>query len=114
MTRSNDRSDEADAEQAINRVLEAEHQARDRVAHCQAQAEARLEAARERARRIAARTDARITSLRRQCEQQITEQVARLKDSAEAVRCQPLSGDARATQLGNAMRQLAARLTGGD
>lgn len=102
------------AEEAINRVLEAEHRARERIAQCEVQASKELDAVREQARRIDARTDARIGKLRTRCEQQVAGQVARLKASAEAVRGQPLAGDARSLRLGQAVRSLAARLTGGE
>ena len=113
MLRMSDKRDETGAQAAINQALGAEQQARNRIARCQAQAEEQLAAVREQARRIALRTDARIATLRRYCEQQIGEKVARLKDSAEAVRCLPLSEDARSLRLTDAVRRLAARLTGG-
>ena len=73
-----DKSGEPGAEEAINRVLEAEQRARERVARCEAQAGEELDAARDQARRISARTDVRIGKLRTRCEQQVAGQVARL------------------------------------
>jgi hypothetical protein len=52
--------------------------------------------------------------LRTRCEQQVAEQVARFKASAEAVRNQPLTEDTRTQRLADAVRSLAARLTGGE
>jgi type I site-specific restriction endonuclease len=102
------------AEEAINRVLEAEQRAREHIARCEAQAGEELDAVREQARRIGARTDARIGKLRTRCEQQVAEQVARFKASAEAVRNQPLTEDTRTQRQADAVRSLAARLTGGE
>jgi hypothetical protein len=110
--RTTDQSGEPGAEQAINRVLEAEQQARERIAQCEVQASQELDAVREQARRVDARTDARIGKLRTRCEQQVAGQVARLKASAAAVRVQPLTEDARALRLTDAVRSLAAKLTG--
>jgi hypothetical protein len=109
-----DQSGESGAEQAINRVLEAEQQARERVAQCEVQAGKELDAVREQARRVDARTDARIGKLRTRCEQQVAAQVAQLKASAAAVRGRPPTEDARAPRLADAVRSLATKLTGGE
>lgn len=114
MVRTTDDNGATGAEEAINRVLEAERRAGERVAGCEAQAAAELGAARERARRIAERTDTRITRLRTRCEQIVAVRVAQLKASAEAVRCQPLTEDERAAQLAAAVARLATRLSGGE
>jgi hypothetical protein len=114
MMRTTDQRGESEAEQAINRVLEAEQRAREHIAQCEVQASKELDAVREQARRIDARTDARIGKLRTRCEQQVAGQVARLKASAEGVRSQPLAGDARSLRLADAVRNLAAKLTGGE
>jgi hypothetical protein len=114
MAHMSDERGESGAEQAINRVLEAEQRARERIAQCEMQASSELDAVREQARSIDARTDTRIGKLRTRCEQQVATQVARLKSSAEAVRAQPLTGDTRSLRLADAVRSLAARLTGGE
>lgn len=97
---------------AITRVLEAERQARDRVAHCEAEAAAHVEAARARARRVVERTDARASALRTRVEQQVAERVTALRAEAEGIRGQPPEEDARQAQLEAAVARLAARLTG--
>jgi hypothetical protein len=111
--RTTDKSGESGAEEAINRVLEAEQRARERIAQCEVQAGQELDAVREQARRIDTRTDARIGGLRMRCEQQVAAQVAQLKASAAAARAQPLTGDARSLRLADAVRSLAAKLAGG-
>ncbi len=97
---------------AIRRVLEAERQARDRVARCEAEAAAHVEAARARARRALERTDARMSALRARVEQRVAEQVVALRAEAGKIHSQPPEEDARQAQLEAAIARLAARLTG--
>jgi vacuolar-type H+-ATPase subunit H len=114
MTHSDEAAGTARAEDAINRVLEAEQRARDKVAQCDAQAAALVAAAREGALRVAERTDRRIVSLRTRCEQWLGEQVAVLRTQAEVVRRQPVGDDLRGTSLAESVARLAARLTDGE
>lgn len=115
MTRVNGPTADVRAEDAINRVLEAEQRARDRVAQCETQAAALVATARERALRVAERTDRRIISLRTRCEQWIAGQVAALRIQADTVRRQPAGDDdARRAALTRSAARLAARLTDGE
>lgn len=102
------------AEDAINRVLQAEQHAREKVAQCETQAATLVASARERALHIAERTDRRIVSLRTRCEQWLAGQVAVLQNQADTVRHQPAGEDARRTLLTERVARLAARLTDGE
>jgi len=114
MTHADETTGDVRAEDAINRVLEAEQRARERVAECEKQAAALVAAARERVLQLGERTDRRIVSLRTRCEQWLGGQVAALRAQAEAVRQQPVGDDARSTSLAEGIARLAARLTDGD
>ena len=114
MTRANEPTGDVRAEDAINRVLEAEQRARERVAQCESQAAALVAAMRERALRMGERTDQRIVSLRTRCEQWISGQVAALRAEADAVRRQPAGDDARRLLLAESVARLAARITDGE
>lgn len=97
---------------AISRVLEAERQAHERVARCEAEAAAHVETARTRVRRVVERTDARVSALRTRVERQVAERVTALRAEAEGIRGQPPEEDVRQAQLEAAVARLAARLTG--
>lgn len=114
MTRANEPTGEVRAEDAINRVLQAEQRAQEHVTQCETQAAALLVAARERALRLAERTDRRITSLRTRCEQRIATQLAALHGQADATRQQPAGDDASRAPLTDSVARLAARLTDGE
>lgn len=113
MTHADETTGEARAEDAINRVLEAEQHAREKVAQCETRAAALVAVARERALRIAERTDRRIVSLRTRCERWLAGQVAALRTQADTARRQPAGDDARRTLLTEGVARLAARLTDG-
>lgn len=61
--------DQAGVDLAINRVLEAEREARDQVEQCRAQAARLLAAAEDRSRRIARRAEQRIHAAHRVADQ---------------------------------------------
>jgi vacuolar-type H+-ATPase subunit H len=99
------------AAQAIDRVLEAEHDAQAAVAACERAGSEVLEAARQTARSIVERAQARAVALHGRaakklelCAAALMEQ--RMKTAAEAVR--ELSDPAR---LGVALERVAAQLT---
>lgn len=100
------------AEEAINRVLEAEREAAEAVRRCEQQAVALREETHAKARRLAERTDARIRRLRALIEEQTARQVAALRVSAEELRSRPVLEDARRARLPQVVARLAAWLTG--
>jgi len=114
MTHADETTGDVRAADAINRVLEAEQRAHDKIAQCDAQAAALAAAARERVLRLGERTDRRIVSLRTRCERWLGGRVAALRAQAEAVRRQPVGDDARSASLAESVARLAARLTDGD
>ena len=101
------------AEQAIKRVLEAEHETRHAITECEQAAHALLHDARQRARHIHNRTDQRISNMMMKVAQQVS---ATLKDmgqaEARALReqaVQPLDE----TGLSECIEQVACLLSGG-
>lgn len=101
------------AEAAINRVLEAEHKAREAIARARSEAAEQVRAARLRARRIEERADSRATKVRAACQQWSTQQVAKLHAEVDELRtCAPLD-DVRRARLEQAIEDLAAELSGG-
>jgi vacuolar-type H+-ATPase subunit H len=100
------------AEAAINRVLEAEQQARAAVARAHRDAAERVTQARLRARRIEERADARASKVRAACQQWSAQRVAQLQAQVEELRtCAPVD-EARRARLEAAIERLAAELTG--
>lgn len=69
-------------EQAMNRVLEAESNAQQHIAHATQEADALLEQARQRARRIQERTDNRIARIHQRCNRWLVDEVNRIQQSA--------------------------------
>jgi vacuolar-type H+-ATPase subunit H len=97
----------------INRVLDAERRARERVSRCEQDASRMIEEARACARDIRARTERRIGRMHARVEQRIIAQVMMLAAEAEAIRSQALASDERETTLEAALERLAERLTAG-
>lgn len=106
------RPDTADlaAQQAIERVLEAEDAARAAVEACEAQAANLVTEARQGARRIAERADARIDAMRAAARTRLAAELAGL--DAEAQAAAPLPPET-ASRVAAAVEALAARLSGG-
>lgn len=75
----NDKPNVDTAEQAINRVLEAEHASEQAMLNCESQANEIVEAAQQRAQRITARTDERITRIYSRSKQYISGQIKALE-----------------------------------
>jgi len=97
-------------EGAINRVLQAEREAREAMRECDRQADQILREARERARRIRQRADERIQ--RWNSDQRAAERLRDLDEQAKALQADPPepSGLAREWQL--AVRRLTDELIG--
>lgn len=98
------------AQQAIERVLEAEREARAAVEDCEAQAARLVAEARQGARRIAERADARIDALRAAARTRFAAERARL--NAEGQRVAPMAPQTE-VRMAAAVEELAARLSGG-
>jgi vacuolar-type H+-ATPase subunit H len=79
---SNDRkTDESGttAEQAMNVVLQAEQDAKQRIDQCRQEADSLLQQARQKAKRISERVDGRITRIHQRCSRVISDQVKQLQ-----------------------------------
>jgi hypothetical protein len=100
-------------ERAIARVLEAEQFARGAIADARRESAAMNERARATARAIAERTERRIGRVRAGFERRIVAEVAALEAAAAAldVRYEPNAADR--ADVGRAVANLAAELTGG-
>jgi vacuolar-type H+-ATPase subunit H len=101
------------ADSAINQVLKAEQKAREVIAQRRSEAAQRVTDARLRARRIEERADARVSKLRAACQQWTGGQSAKLLAEAEELRSCPAVDEVRRARLDDAIRRLAAELTGG-
>lgn len=113
MTASGSTAPDGAADTAINRVLEAEQKARDAIARCRGEATQHVTDARLRARRIEERADRRVSKLRAACQQWTGAQAAKLLAEAEELRSCPAVDEVRRARLDDAIRRLAAELTGG-
>lgn len=113
MTHADRATGEERAENAINRVLEAEQKAREAIARCRSDAARHVTDARLRARRIEERADRRVSKLRAACQQWTGAQAARLLAEAEELRSCPAVDEVRRARLDDVIRRLAAELTGG-
>jgi vacuolar-type H+-ATPase subunit H len=102
--------DEA-VEEAINRVLKAERDARQAVALCREQAAGLINEARARGRRVSERADARIDAMRAACRCKVSAKLAGLEAQAEALSNQRASAELVAA-LEGAVQVLVKRLTG--
>ncbi len=100
---------DGDVAQAIQRVLEAERDARSQVASCRQRANAILEAARARAHAIARRADARISRLHGNYLRRIDERVAELTRADPVALAGDVSTDEKA--LAAAVTKVAAEMT---
>ena len=102
------------AEQAINRVLEAERDASQQIVACEAQAAEILQAARLQASRIAGRTDSRISLLQTRCLQRVAEEIKQLERMERQEReRQQQSYRIDETGLAECIEEMAICLTGG-
>lgn len=99
---------------AMNRTLQAEEAARDRIAVAQTQAQERLAAAREARHRILERAQGRITRIRLAVTDRLESELTHLADQNgdESVAGAFSAADVEALQ--HAVRRLALRLIGSD
>ncbi len=113
---NNNSSDSATgrAEQAMNRVLQAERDAERAVAECEAEAGNILQAAQLQTSRIASRTDIRISLMQTRCLQQVAEEIKQLERAESQTReRQEESYRIDETGLAECIEEIAICLTGG-
>jgi cell division septum initiation protein DivIVA len=102
------------AEQAMNKVLQAERDAERSVAECAAEAASILQAAQLQASRIASRTDNRISLLQTRSFQRVTEEIRQLERAERQAReRQEESYRIDETGLAECIEEIAICLTGG-
>ena len=99
------------AQEAIERVLEAERDARAAVSVCEEQAARTVAEARLHARRVAERADARIDAMRAAARSRLAADLARLDAEARALTARPIPPETQA-RMEAAVQGLAARLSG--
>jgi cell division septum initiation protein DivIVA len=113
---NNNSSDSAteQAEQAMNRVLQAERDAERVVAECEAEAGSILQAAQLQVSRIASRTDSRISLMQTRCLQRVAEEIKQLERAVRQAReRQEESYRIDETGLAECLDEIAICLTGG-
>lgn len=115
MANNNDNNPPApgSAEQAINRVLQAERETGQAVTDCEQQAHAILQAARQRARQILSRTDGRISRMQMRVAQRITEQIQSMDREEQKARLEQSTRPLDETGLAECIEEVAHLLTGG-
>lgn len=102
------------AEQAMQRVLQAEQDAGRAVAECQAEAGNILDTAQQQASRIASRTDSRISLMQMRCFQRVAEEIRKLEMAEKQSREQQEdSYRIDETGLAECIEEIAICLTGG-
>lgn len=101
-----------DVEQAINRVLTEERDARGAVDECRRQAQAMLEAARGRSRRILERTDGYIARARALADATVERRLAELKAESASFSDAPLVDEDRIARVRQLVPVLALELLG--
>ena len=101
------------AEQAINRVLQAERDTDQAVTDCEQQAHTILQTARRRARRILSRTDDRISHMQMRVAQRVTGKIQALDREEKKARLAKPAAPLDETGLAECIEQVASILTGG-
>jgi cell division septum initiation protein DivIVA len=102
------------AEQAMNRVLQAERDAERVVAACEAEAASILQAAQRQVSRIASRTDSRISLMQTRCFQQVADEIKQLERAERQEKeTQAESYRIDETGLAECIEEIAICLTGG-
>lgn len=99
-------------DEAIDRVLSAEREARAAVEECRKQAHRRLSQARAQARRILERGDVRINGLHTRSERTVARTIAALKTETKGLSQEPALDDIQLARLADVVRALAAEITG--
>lgn len=101
-----------DAVAAINRVLEAEQDARRAMRECDLEAEAVLREARERARRIGQRAEQRIQRWYLSSDRRVAKRLSDLDKRAQAFRDDPLEPPQLSAEWRRAVERLVDELIG--
>ena len=102
------------AEQAMNRVLQAERDAERAVAECEAEAGSILQAAQLQVSRIASRTDSRISLMQTRCLQRVAEEIKQLeRTEKQTLEKQQDSYRIDETGLAECIEEIAICMTGG-
>ena len=100
-------------EEAINRVLEAEKEARQAVENCRSDARRVVNSARVRAGRILERADHRIGFMHRLCEQSVGRRLAELRAEASRIPGEAVLEAEVQERLEGIVRRLAEEMTSG-
>ncbi len=101
-----------DVEQAINRVLTAEQDARGAVDECRRQSQGMLEAARARSRQIIERSDNYIARARALADVSVERRLAELRTESASFSDAPLVDEARIARVRQLVPLLARELLG--
>ena len=101
------------AEQAINRVLEAERESGRAISDCERQAHDILQAARQRARRVLDRTDDRISLMKMKTAQRVSKTIRSVDREQEKARHEESARPLDETGLADCIEQVACLLSGG-
>ena len=99
-------------ESAINRVLQAERQAREAMLECDRQADQVLREARERARRIRQKAEQRIQHWYLNSDQRAAERLRNLDERAKASRADPPQSQGLSREWQLAIQRLTGELIG--
>lgn len=79
MHQDEQQNDSPTIEEAMHRVLHAEHNAYEAIAFCKVQAERKLEEAHKKAQRIALRTDKRISLIHERFQHHVKDEINQLR-----------------------------------
>jgi cell division septum initiation protein DivIVA len=102
------------AEQAMNRVLQAERDAARAVAECETEAGSILQAAQLQAGRVASRADSRISRMQTRCLQRAAEEIKQLERAErQTTESQEESYRIDESGLAECIQEIAICLTGG-
>lgn len=99
------------AEQAMNEVLEAEQNAKQRVEQCHVEAEHLLQQTRQQAQQIMERVDNRISRVHQRCSRAVTDQVKQIKLAQEQMLQESDQSDLHLETLDAVVEKIARRLT---
>ncbi len=109
-----DRQAGEEAAQLMNRVLQAERDAKQAVAECEQRAEEILRAAQARAQRLVSRADQRITTIGMRCKHRIDTVVKAMGMQQQVPGDAAHPGQLEAQAIEAVVAALAAELTGAD
>jgi vacuolar-type H+-ATPase subunit H len=100
----------SEADDAINRVLQAEQTAQADITECRRQALAILREARVRSRAVTERADRRISHIHRLCDAALERELARLAAEARSLAAPPRLTPELAARLDRALGQLVTEI----